>query len=384
MFSTFVIWDVAAAIERQHQPQLRRSPVILMTGNQHLKMLATDALARQAGVRIGDTRKQAELQCSNAAILPAREDVYRRLFTEVIADLFRYIDRVEPRYSPDSALLVVNTQHADELDFLRTRIQSHLDGQASMGSASDKFAARIAGLSSADHCVVAKGEEAAFLAPFPATLLPLNSDMRRRIPMMGIRTIGDYVALSRAAVFEQWGKHGLWCYDLAIGLDSRPLQSCQPPLILTQSLAFDDPVADKEILISACLRLARLLIRQLNKREAGRLTMLLTGEDRMTHEIHLAPNTPICSLAHFQRQLPILLEQPAYTTGIVGLKLQLSELAPAQPRQLSLFNMTQHRYSLNQAIRQWQKRFDEKVSQPTLTDVPRYFPPELQYEMVSA
>ena len=202
--------------------------------------------------------------------------------------------------------------------------------------------------------------------------------------MMGIRTIGDYVALSRAAVFEQWGKHGLWCYDLAIGLDSRPLQSCQPPLILTQSLAFDDPVADKEILISACLRLARLLIRQLNKREAGRLTMLLTGEDRMTHEIHLAPNTPICSLAHFQRQLPILLEQPAYTTGIVGLKLQLSELAPAQPRQLSLFNMTQHRYSLNQAIRQWQKRFDEKVSQPTLTDVPRYFPPELQYEMVSA
>ena len=384
MFSTFVIWDLAAAIERQHQPQLRRSPVIVMNGNRHLKVLATDALARQAGVRIGDTRKQAELHCSDAAILPAREDVYCRLFTEVIADLFHYVNKVEPRYSPDNALLVVNTQHADELAFLRTRIQSHLDGQVSIGSASGKFAARVAGISSADHCIVAKGEEAAFLAPFPATLLPLNPDMRRRIPMMGIRTIGDYVALSRAAVFEQWGKHGLWCYDLAIGLDSRPLQSCQPPLVLTQSLVFDDPVADKEILISACLRLARLLIHQLNKREAGRLTLLLTGEDRMTHEIHLAPNRPICSLAHFQRQLPILLEQPAYTTGIAHLKLQLSELTPAQPRQLSLFNMTQQRHSLNQAIKHWQKRFDEKVSQPTLTDVPRYFPPELQYEMVSA
>ena len=384
MFSTFVIWDVAASIERRHQPQLRRSPVIVMNGNQHLKVLATDALARQAGVQIGNTRKQAELHCSDAAILPAREDVYLRLFTEVIADLFHYVDKVEPRYTPGNALLVVNTQHIDELDFLRTRIQSHLDGQVSMGSASSKFAARIAGISSPDHCVVAKGEEAAFLAPFPATLLPLNSDMRRRIPMMGIRTIGDYVALSRAAVFEQWGKHGLWCYDLAIGLDSRPLQSCQPPLVLTQSLAFDDPVTDKEILISACLRLACLLIHQLNKHEAGRLTLLLTGEDHMIHEIHLAPNTPICSLAHFQRQLPILLEQPAYTTGIAHLKLQLSELTPAQPRQLSLFNTTQHRYSLNQAIKQWQKRFDEKVSQPTLTDVPRYFPPELQYEMVSA
>lgn len=134
-----------------------------------------------------------------------------------------------------------------------------------------------------------------------------------------------------------------------------PLQSCQPPWVLTQSLAFDDPVADKEILISAWLRLARLLIRQLNKREAGRLTLLLAGEDPMTLEIHLAPNRPPGSLAQFQRQLPILLEQPAYTTGIVGLKLQLSALAPAQPRQLSLFDMTQHRYSLNQTIRQWQK-----------------------------
>lgn len=147
---------------------------------------------------------------------------------------------------------------------------------------------------------------------------------------------------------------------------------------------FDDSVTDKEILISACLQLARVLIQQLNKCEAGRLILLLTDENDLTHEIHLAPNIPIRSLSHFQRQLPLLLEKPAYTTGILHLKLQLCELTPVQPKQLSLFNMTQHRYSLNQAIRQWQKRFDEKVSQPTLTDAPRYFPPELQYEMVSA
>ncbi|MCY4072376.1 MAG: hypothetical protein OXG60_13855 [Chloroflexi bacterium] len=384
MFSTLVIWDIAASIERQHQPQLCGSPLILMTGNQHLKVLATDALARQAGVQIGDTRKQAELHCPDAAILPAREDVYRRLFTEVIADLFHYVDKMEPRYSSGNAVLVVNTQHADELDFLRARIQSHLGGKISMGTASSKFVARVAGTSGAGHCVVAEGEEAAFLAPFPATSLPLNKDMHRRIPMMGIRTIGDYVALSRTAVFEQWGKHGLWCYDLAIGLDSRPLQSCQLAPVLTQSLSFDDSVADKEILISACLQLARVLIQQLNKCEAGRLILLLTDENYMTHEIHLAPNIPIRSLSHLQRQLPLLLEKPAYTTGIFHLKLQLCELTPVQPRQLSLFNMTQHQYSLNQAIRQWQKRFDEKVSQPTLTDAPRYFPPELQYEMVSA
>lgn len=43
-----------------------------MTGEKHLKVLATDAPARQAEVRIGDTRKQAALHRPDAAILPAR------------------------------------------------------------------------------------------------------------------------------------------------------------------------------------------------------------------------------------------------------------------------------------------------------------------------
>ena len=380
MFSALVMRDLAATIESLHQPRLAGGPVIVVCGNGHLKVLATDAWARQAGVQAGDSRKQAELHCPNAVMAHAREEVYRRLFDEVTADLAHHIDKVEPQYDPGDALWLVNTHHKQELDVLRGRIQMHLGGAVSIGTGRGKFVARVAGISSADHCRVAPGEEAAFLAPFPVSLLPLNADMRRRLPMMGIRSIGDYAALSRAAVFEQWDKQGCWCYDLAVGRDSRPLQSCQPPPVITETLPFEDPIMDKGTLLTACLQLAPLLIQQLNGRAAGRLVLLLTDEDHRTYELHLRPSAPLRELAHFQKQVPLLLEKPGYATGIIQLSLQLSELATVQPQQLSLFEVSREQRSVNQAVNAWRQRFHETVYQLMLTDVPRHFPPALQYE----
>jgi hypothetical protein len=37
--------------------------------------------------------------------------------------------------------------------------------------------------------------EAAFLAPYPATLLPLDKTMQRRLPLLGIDTLGQLTAL---------------------------------------------------------------------------------------------------------------------------------------------------------------------------------------------
>ncbi len=86
---------------------------------------------------------------------------------------------------------------------MRRRIECLLGGKVTMGTGPGKFVAQVAGMNGSEHCRVAPGEEAAFLAPYPAALLPLNADIQRRLPMMGIRCIGDFAALSRAAVFEQ-------------------------------------------------------------------------------------------------------------------------------------------------------------------------------------
>ena len=108
--------------------------------------------------------------------------------------------------------------------------------------------------------------------------------------------------------------------------------------------------------------------------------MLLSDDNHNRHELHLRPSTPLRSLAHFHKQISLLLEKPSYTTGIAELGLQLSELALVQPQQLSLFEVSREQRSVNQAVNAWRQRFHETVYQLTLTDVPRHFPPALQYE----
>ena len=109
MFSALVIWDLAATIEGLHQPGLVARPLVVVCGEHQLKVLATDERAREAGVRVGDSRKQAEWLCPDAAILRARDEVYRRLFAEVSADLAHHIDKVEPCYHPGLAWWYVQT-----------------------------------------------------------------------------------------------------------------------------------------------------------------------------------------------------------------------------------------------------------------------------------
>ena len=380
MFSALAIRDLAATIERLQQPGLARQPLVLLAGEAQLKTLATDALAREAGVNAGDSRKQAELLCPEAALLPAREDAYRRCFDAVTADLARHIDKVEAHYQPGDACWLVETQHAAELDVLRRRILAQLGGTVAIGSGSGKFVARVAGQCGLERQVVKPGEEAAFLAPFPATLLPLNADMRRRLPMMGIQRIGDFAALSRAAVFAQWERHGCFCHDLALGQDTRPLQSSPPPPVLSADLAFEDPIADKATLLAACSRLASPLIERLKGMAAGRLILLLTDERQHLRELHLRPSLPLRSLTHLREQARLLLEKPAYSSGIIALGLQLAELAPLMPKQLSLFGASRGQRSVNQAVDAWRQRFQEPVYQLRLTDAPRHFPPRWQYE----
>ncbi len=380
MLSALVIHDLAAAIERLQQPRLAGRPLIIGAGEHQLKAIASDERAREAGVRPGQSRKQAEWLCPEAAVLRARDEVYRRLFNETTADLARHIAKVEPHYQPGQACWLAPTEDPRELAILRERVRCRLGGRVTLGTGPGKFVARAAGASGAEHCRVAPGDEAAFLAPLPVALLPLNADMRRRLPLMGIRHIGEFAALSRAAVFEQWERHGCFCHDLALGIDPRPLQACEPPPTLRAALAFEEPAADRESLLAACLALARPLLRQLQGREAGRLALLLVDENGQTHELHLRPSAPLRQFAQFEKQLPLLLERLVVSAGVSEARLQLSELTAAPPQQLALFDVAREGRPLKRALAEWQRRFEETVYQLRLTDVPRHFPPALQYE----
>src|SRR5690606_7850611 len=80
---------------------------------------------------------------------------------------------------------------ADTLDLahaLHRTVRTHLDLPATVGLASGKFAARVAAaaLDNRELLTVSPGQEADFLAPFTAGLLPVDGETERQLHLLGL------------------------------------------------------------------------------------------------------------------------------------------------------------------------------------------------------
>ena len=95
---------------------------------------------------------------------------------------------------------------------------------SSVGVSEARITADIASRVIKKHQIlfIPPGSEASFLAPHPASLLPLPKKIHQNLKHLGIRTIGDFADLPRQSVLEQWGQVGLKAYKLAHGIDLPP------------------------------------------------------------------------------------------------------------------------------------------------------------------
>jgi hypothetical protein len=80
------------------------------------------------------------------------------------------------------------------------------------------------GLSPHAICVVASGEEAAFLAPLPITALwGVGPKMAEQLVAMGLLTIGDIAQVPAQELMRRFGRHGYALSQHSRGIDQREL-----------------------------------------------------------------------------------------------------------------------------------------------------------------
>ena len=133
---------------------------------------------------------EARTLCPTAEFLPVEEERFRRLFMDVTLNLLNITHRIEPEYQPTSA--VWYTDDALMLPHLLEAIQAQTGIAPQVGIAKARFPARVAAAFAlaGETCTVPDGEEAGFLADYPVTLLPLDKAMQRRLPLLGLDTLG--------------------------------------------------------------------------------------------------------------------------------------------------------------------------------------------------
>ena len=103
--------------------------------------------------------------------------------------------------------------------------------------------------------VVPPGETPAFLAPHPVSVLG-DPDLAGLLPRLGLRTLGEFAALSAAEAVNRFGAQGALAHRLARGLDPRPLATRPPAADLSVSVEFDPPSGQAEPVVFAAKTLA--------------------------------------------------------------------------------------------------------------------------------
>ncbi len=353
----------ATAVERRDDQALDQRSLIL--GGQPWEprpLFGYSREAAQCGVRPGMTLRLAHTLSPHAHFMPAALSKYQLAAGEIIDTLTDFTHFVEPdnlwqlpekppaflpaaarslpaRYYIDLESLPLHeaTPLAREIG---RAVRQRTALQPALGLAADPFTAHVAAtLSRTNHLrSVEPHQEEQFLASQSIAFLPLERETARRLRLLGIRTLGQFAALSPTAVQEQFGPQVLPLHRLARGYPQHSARSSSGPAEPRLSHAFDPPVADQLVLQNVLERLAGSLAAQLQAMHhaAGLLSLRLQTEQGALQQ-QCTLRQPIADEDLLARRLHGLLQQLPPPAPVLSLAVSASALAPLTARQLSLF-----------------------------------------------
>jgi len=143
-----------------------------------------------------------------------------------------------------------------------------LPGQPRAGIAGTRFAATVAAIHATPGApiLVPPGDDAAFLASYPAGLLTTEPDVRARLTRFGLRRIGAVAELARSALVARFGEEGEHLHARANGVETDPFRPRRASERLLLGLPIEPAVEELESLRFVLHRLAAALTEQLQAR----------------------------------------------------------------------------------------------------------------------
>jgi DNA polymerase IV len=323
-----------ASVEQRDRPELRGLPVIVGGNWGRGVVTAASYEARAFGVHSAMPGRKAAQLCPHAKFVRARIDHYADVGRQVREIFHRYTPIVQPLSLDEAFLDVTGTLklHGTASSIghaIKQAIRKELDLPASVGIAPLKFVAKIASdINKPDGFVeVATDQVQSFLDPLPISRLwGVGRVGQTKLSKLGFAHIADIRKADLATLkqlFGNWGEH-LW--QLANGIDPRPVVVDHLAKGIGHERTFDEDLADEESMEAVVSYLCEQVARRLRRCEriARTVTLKYRREDFKT----------------FSRACR--LPQPTDSTSViydtaVGL---LREMRKRQPRSVRLLGVT--------------------------------------------
>jgi protein ImuB len=337
---------------------------IALTDATGKRLRAVTAAAGRAGVRAGMRPTEARALCAELVELPWDDIVIDAAITEASAQLLAASPQVTPVdgapglwWVGASGFDAVGGERTLAHTLLRTARRWHPRPRVSI--ASSCVAARAATWAGASFeqgaddralvHVVPAGSDAAYLAPAPLGLVPMDEELRAALQALGLRTVGALAALTADDVERRWGELGLRAWRLAQADDPRrPVLArveTQPAIEVALSSPSETTAPVLFLVRAALERLVHEMIE--HGRAVAAIAITLTLDDARGPMANAPPHTvtrearparPLARVVPLFERCRALLDSWTLDAPVIAVRVAIAAAAPLTGEQGDLLS----------------------------------------------
>ena len=304
------------------------------------EVLALDAAARNAGLRVGMPASKAQVLVPGLVSVEIEPLVDAAALERLALWALRYAPIVAPD-PPDG--LIIDTSGADHLhggeETMLTTLVSRMEasGIAARAATADAWgtAHAAARFLARPIAVIPDGQAAAAMRDLPIRALRLPAQIVEGLHVLGFERIGDIEDTPKAPLTHRFGPELLRRLDQAMGRAAEPFEPVRSPELIEVRRAFGEPIGAAETIARYTARLVDQLCAALERQGLGarRLDLLFHRVDNRVEAIRVGTAAPVRDTRRLTRLLTDRIEtvDPGFGIELMTLTATLAE--PLRDRQ---------------------------------------------------
>ena len=272
-----------ASVEQLDNPELRGKPVAVGGSGERSVVAAASYEARKYGVRSAMPSVIARRLCPDLIFVKHNFSRYNEVSASIMQIFREYTDVIEP-LSIDEAFLDVTNDKKNIGSAtviarkIRKEIKSGTGLTASAGISVNKFLAKIASdINKPDGLFVIRPEEAEkFIEELAVEkFYGIGKVTAQKMHKLGIHTGSDLKKWDIVSLVRNFGKPGVFFYDIVRGIDERPVEPDQERKSVGTELTYDKDLTTPFEVIAELYKLEQELIERLEHSEATGRTITI-------------------------------------------------------------------------------------------------------------
>jgi DNA polymerase-4 len=272
-----------ASVEQLDNPELRGKPVAVGGSGERSVVAAASYEARRFGVRSAMPSVIARRLCPDLIFVKHNFTRYTEVSASIREIFSEYTDLIEPLSIDEAFLDVTNDKkNIRSATVIARRIRSEIKARtgltASAGVSVNKFLAKIASdINKPDGLFLIRPEDAEkFIEDLAVEkFYGIGKVTAQKMHKLGIHTGADLKKWDLVSLVRNFGKAGVFFYDIVRGIDERPVEPDQERKSVGTELTYEKDLITRFEIIAELYRLEKELMERLEHSETTGRTITL-------------------------------------------------------------------------------------------------------------